>query len=72
MVSVLNAMVSMSQVLMAELKKLQALLQALGVKIEALWLPSAVNRFADSLPRTWDPQKPLGESCHGPGTSLHR
>lgn len=26
-----------------------------GVKIEARWIPSAVNKFADSLSRTSDP-----------------
>ena len=54
-VYVLNSMVSASQPMMAELRKLQALLVALGVRIEARWLPSAVNRYADSLSRTWDP-----------------
>lgn len=54
-VYVLNSMVSASRPMMAELRKLQALMAALGVKIEARWLPSAVNRFADGLSRTWDP-----------------
>lgn len=41
--------------MMAELRKLQVLLHVLGVRIEARWIPSAANRFADSLSRTWDP-----------------
>jgi hypothetical protein len=31
------------------------MLRALGVRMEAWWLPSAVNRYADSLSRQWDP-----------------
>jgi hypothetical protein len=30
-------------------------MQVLNVQIEARWLPSAVNRLADSLSRQWDP-----------------
>lgn len=40
---------------MGELWKLNALLQALRMRIEARWLPIAVNRFADALSRTWNP-----------------
>lgn len=54
-VYVLNAMVSASRPMMAELRRLQALMRALGVSIEARWLPSAVNRYADALSRVWDP-----------------
>lgn len=54
-VHVLNAMVSASRPMMAELRKLHAILRRLGVRLDARWLPSAVNRFADSLSRTWDP-----------------
>lgn len=54
-VCVLNAMVSASKEMMAELRKLDALMKAMGVRIEARWLPSAVNKFADALSRTWDP-----------------
>lgn len=54
-VHVVNAMVSASKPMMAELRKLQKTLQALGVQLHARWLPSAVNRFADALSRTWDP-----------------
>jgi hypothetical protein len=41
--------------MMQELRRLQAMMVALGVRIEARWLPSAVNRFADALSRQWDP-----------------
>lgn len=54
-VSILNAMVSASKPMMAELRKLQKLLAVLQVRLDARWLPSAVNRFADSLSRTWSP-----------------
>lgn len=54
-VFVLNSMVSASRPMMVELRKLEVLLRALGVKLEARWIPSAVNRFADALSRTWDP-----------------
>lgn len=54
-VCVLNAMVSASKAMMAEPRKLQVLLRVLGVTIEARWIPSAVNRYADALSRTWDP-----------------
>ena len=54
-VYVLNAMVSASRPLMSELRKLRQLLEVLGVRIEAQWIPSAVNRFADALSRQWDP-----------------
>ena len=39
---------------MAELQKLHCLLHSLGVHIEARWLPSAVNRHANLLSRTWN------------------
>lgn len=54
-VTVLNAMVASSPALMSELRKLRAMLASCGVRIEARWIPSAVNRFADSLSQTWDP-----------------
>lgn len=40
---ILNAMFSMLPVILTELRKLQAPLQAFGVKIEARWWPSEVN-----------------------------
>lgn len=54
-VFILNAMVSASAPMMTELRKLEVLMRALGVRVDARWLPSAVNRFADALSRTWDP-----------------
>lgn len=54
-VHILNSMVSASPSMMSELRKLRMLLQGLGVRLEAKWIPSAVNRFADALSRTWDP-----------------
>jgi hypothetical protein len=54
-VYILNAMVSSSSRMMQELRRLQAMLHALKVRIEARWLPSAVNRYADALSRQWDP-----------------
>jgi hypothetical protein len=54
-VHILNAMVSASRPMMAELRRLEVMLRVLGVRMEARWLPSAVNRYADSLSRHWDP-----------------
>jgi hypothetical protein len=54
-VHILNAMFSASRPIMAELPRLDVTLRALGVRMEARWLPSAVNRYADSLLRQWDP-----------------
>ena len=52
---ILSAMVSSSKPMMAELRRLYVMMRTLVVSIEARWLPSAVNRFADALSRTWDP-----------------
>lgn len=41
--------------MMYELRKLHVLLRVLGIDLEARSIPSAVNRFADSLSRRWDP-----------------
>ena len=54
-VAILRAMVSASRPMMVKLRKPEVPIRVLGVKIEAKWLPSAVNRFADSFSRTWDP-----------------
>lgn len=51
----LNAMVFSSREMMVELRKLEVLLRVLGVSLEARWILSAVNRFAEALSRTWDP-----------------
>jgi hypothetical protein len=58
-VHILNAMVSASRPMMAELRRLEVMLRILGVKVEARWIPSAVNRYADALSRQWDP----GDVC---------
>jgi hypothetical protein len=58
-VHILNAMVSTSRRMMAELRRLEVLLRILGVKLEARCIPSAVNRYADALSRQWDP----GDVC---------
>jgi hypothetical protein len=50
-VYILNAMVSRSPALMCELRVLHKFLQRLGIQIQAHYLPSAVNRFADRLSR---------------------
>jgi hypothetical protein len=54
-----NAMVSGSRPMMAELRRLEVMLRILGVKMEAQWIPSASNRFAEALSRQWDP----GDVC---------
>jgi hypothetical protein len=41
--------------MMAELHRLEVLLSTLGVKVEAHWISSAINRYADALSRQWDP-----------------
>lgn len=48
-------MMSESQELMVEVQKLEVLFRVLGVRFEARWIPSATNRFTDSLSKTWDP-----------------
>lgn len=40
---------------MSELRKLNKPLVAVGVQLDARWLPSAVNRFEDSLSWMWTP-----------------
>ena len=49
---ILIAMVSSCKPMMAELRRLHVMMRKLGVSIEARWIPSAVNRFADALSRT--------------------
>ena len=53
-VSAINRMVSKSPAMMSELRKLHRCLHHLGVHVSAQWLPSAVNRYADRLSRTWN------------------
>jgi hypothetical protein len=54
-VHIINAMVSASRPMMAELCWLETIFHVLGVRVEARWYPSAFNRYADSLSRQWDP-----------------
>jgi hypothetical protein len=37
----------------------RSMLRILGVKVQARWIPSAVNRYADALSRLWD----VGDVC---------
>lgn len=53
-VNILNAMVTASTVMMAELRRLEVLLRVFAVRIDARWIQFAVNRFVDSPSRTWD------------------
>ena len=48
-------MVLASKEMMVELRNIKELLRVLGVRLEARWIPSTVNRFANTLSRTWDP-----------------
>ena len=50
-VHILNAMTSRSPALMDELRSLHHLLIRLGISIEAQYIPTAVNRYADRLSR---------------------
>ena len=50
-----NAIISAFEHMISELRKLHRLLQDNGIHIDAKWVLSAVNKFADSLSRTWDP-----------------
>lgn len=55
MVVIVKDMVSTSQPMMAELRKLHCMLTGLGLKAYALWITSAVNRFTEAHSCTWDP-----------------
>lgn len=50
-VHVCNSYVSPSRALMRELRKLKLVLDRSGIVIKAEWLPSVMNRYADSLSR---------------------
>jgi hypothetical protein len=41
--------------MMADIRCLEVMLRALGLRMETRWLPLAANRYADSLSRKWDP-----------------
>lgn len=51
---VLNSMVAASPEMMSELRNLRDLLDVYGIRIEARWIPSAVNLFTNHLSRTWN------------------
>lgn len=51
---IVNNMVSSSPVLMSELRRLHHLLTQMKVTLKAAWIPSAVNKYADRLSRTWN------------------
>jgi Reverse transcriptase (RNA-dependent DNA polymerase) len=55
-VQAISKMTSRSTAMMSELRKLRTVLQRYGVHIAARWLPSAVNKYADRLSRTWNTQ----------------
>lgn len=54
-VHIVNSLASASTELMHELRKLKLVLHRLGIHIKAEWLPSAMNRYADSLSRRFQP-----------------
>lgn len=51
----LNLMVSASKPMMSELRKFEVLMRVQGLRLEARSIASAVNKFSDSLSRTWNP-----------------
>jgi hypothetical protein len=53
-VAAINKLTSSSPVMVSELRRLQNVLERFGVQIAARWLPSAVNKYADRLSRTWN------------------
>lgn len=48
-VHIANSFVSACRPMMQELRRLELVLDAMGVQIRAEWLPSAFNKFADGL-----------------------
>lgn len=52
---IVNNMVSANPALMSELRSLHTVLTAMKVTLKASWLPSAMNKHADRLSRTWKP-----------------
>lgn len=57
-VFIVRHMVTASDELMPELRQLKAVLDSRGLEIDVRWIPSAENRHADRLSRTWDPSAP--------------
>lgn len=54
-VAVLNSNLSASLSKMSGLRKLEALQRAVGETLEAGWLTSVFDKYADALSRTWAP-----------------
>lgn len=52
---IVNNMVSSNPALMSELRRLHSLLVEMKITIRASWIPSALNKHADRLSRTWKP-----------------
>ena len=57
-VHIVRAMVTASDELMPELRRLQDVIGSRGIELDVRWIPSAENRNADRLSRTWDPAAP--------------
>lgn len=57
-VFIVRAMVTASDELMPELRLLHGVRDRLNLEIDIRWIPSAANRYADRLSRTWDPTVP--------------
>lgn len=49
---IINITVSTSPKLMSELRRLHQILQMMKITVQATWIPSAVNQYADRLGRT--------------------
>lgn len=56
-VYIVRAMVTASDEIMPELRRLKNVVDSRGIQL-VRWLPSAANRHADRLSRTWDPGEP--------------
>lgn len=48
---IVNSLVSASRPMMRELRRLKAVLDRLGIRVKAEWIPSVANKFADALSR---------------------
>lgn len=72
-VQIVNNMVTASPKLMKELRLLHNTLEKLKIRVHAHWLPSALNRHADRLSRTWNPNDAFvtASLLRSVSTSLH-
>lgn len=52
---VLDAMLSAPKTKTTEMRKLEKLMRVKGVRLKAMWIPSAKDNLGDSLSRTWHP-----------------